>query len=83
MNVPGLDGTIPVDGVMRPGWLFQDKVAAIDPNQGTSSNLRHWPRWNNGKQLLNFGVTENTILEDAFREQSGDFITKDAGVLHL
>jgi acetylcholinesterase len=57
-------------------------VNTMDPNQGTSSNLTHWPCWNNGKQLLNFGVTEYD-LEDAFREQSGDSITKNATVLLL
>lgn len=51
-------------------------VNDLDPNSlGTKAPLIEWPLWKNDtRELLEFGVTENGLLNDTFRDEAGRYL---------
>jgi carboxylesterase type B len=54
----------------------------LDPNVGTEPDL-HWPKWKEGKQLLNFGAKNNSLLEDTYRNSSYAYMINHIDSLHF
>ncbi|APA07608.1 hypothetical protein SS1G_00877 [Sclerotinia sclerotiorum 1980 UF-70] len=56
-----------------------------DPNVGPGSGngTIHWPLWNKGKQLMNFGAENNTLIVENFREEQYQVIKSLIGSLHI
>lgn len=48
-------------------------INTLDPNQGTVG-LTTWPKWSEGKKLLNFNALSNDLLSDDFRTASYNYL---------
>ncbi|EZG03171.1 hypothetical protein H106_06673 [Trichophyton rubrum CBS 735.88] len=58
-------------------------VNTLDPNKGTPSGFPNWPRWSEGKTLLNFEALKNSYLTDDFRQESAMYLEKHTDILHI
>ncbi|EFR02273.1 lipase 4 [Nannizzia gypsea CBS 118893] len=58
-------------------------VNTMDPNKGTPFGFPKWPRWSEGKKLMNFQLLGNTLLSDDFRAKSAQFMADHIDVLHV
>ncbi|EGE00060.1 lipase [Trichophyton tonsurans CBS 112818] len=58
-------------------------VNTMDPNKGTPFGFPKWPRWSEGKKLLNFEAVKNSLLTDDFRQESAKFLDEHADILHI
>ncbi|KAM5443101.1 hypothetical protein MferCBS31731_001976 [Microsporum ferrugineum] len=58
-------------------------INTMDPNKGTPSSFPNWPRWSEGKKLLNFEALGNSLLSDDFRAESAKFVADNIDILHV
>ncbi|QSZ33282.1 hypothetical protein DSL72_002870 [Monilinia vaccinii-corymbosi] len=65
-------------------------IYTLDPNgekggEGNSSGNKtlHWPTWGEGKQLMNFGKTQNVLISDDFRAEQYEVYKGMVAGLHL
>lgn len=51
----------------------------MDPNKGVEKQyLVDWPQWeNDSKQLCEFGVLKNGLMDDTFRKGAGDYLSEN------
>ncbi|KAI8623559.1 sterol esterase [Xylariaceae sp. FL1651] len=55
----------------------------MDPNNGTASDIAHWPQWKDKKQLMQFWNGFSTLLTDDFRSDSASWINGNVASLHI
>ncbi|KAJ2991676.1 hypothetical protein NUW58_g2434 [Xylaria curta] len=55
----------------------------MDPNNGTPNTLAKWPKWKDGKQLMNFYSAFSVLLKDDFRSGSYNWLTNNVQNLHI
>ncbi|DAA73870.1 TPA_exp: putative secreted lipase [Trichophyton benhamiae CBS 112371] len=58
-------------------------VNNLDPNKGTPLGFPKWPRWSEGKMLLNFEAVKNSLLKDDFRGESAKYLEEHTDILHI
>ncbi|ESZ90847.1 lipase [Sclerotinia borealis F-4128] len=67
-------------------------VNTLDPNgkgwtgendSSTGNGTLQWPIWGKGRQMVNLGKTQNTLMTDDFRENQFGAIREMVGSLHL
>ncbi|EEY21735.1 lipase [Verticillium alfalfae VaMs.102] len=63
---------------------YTNFVHDLDPNVGSAAQYPNWPRWDQGKKLINFLANRaGGLLDDNFRSDSYDFIAKNVGALYI
>ena len=64
---------VPTQSIQR---YYVSFVNFLDPNAlGNGAPLVQWPKWTErGRELLNFGVANNQIMRDDFREDSYQYL---------
>ncbi|KAI2622819.1 sterol esterase [Xylaria nigripes] len=55
----------------------------LDPNDDASSTFPSWPRWKDGKKLLQFNAVSIAQLKDDFRSASSKWIGENVEYLHI
>jgi hypothetical protein len=58
-------------------------VNTLDPNNGTKSTYRKWPKWKDGKKLLSMYPAVSTLISDDFRGDTYQFILDNVGFFHI
>ena len=58
--------------------LYISFAHSLDPNGGAAEDpdgyVTHWPKWREGRQLIEFGVNSTRLLTDDFRTPSFNYI---------
>ncbi|KAM0331356.1 hypothetical protein ACHAQA_003028 [Verticillium albo-atrum] len=63
---------------------YTNFVYDLDPNVGSSGQYPNWPKWEQGKKLINFLANRaGDLLDDDFRSDSYNFIAKNVGSLYI
>ncbi|KAG7107484.1 secreted lipase like protein [Verticillium longisporum] len=63
---------------------YTNFVHDLDPNVGSAAQYPNWPRWDQGKKLINFLANRaGGLLDDNFRSDSYDFIAKNVGAFYI
>ncbi|KAL1886931.1 hypothetical protein Cpir12675_006845 [Ceratocystis pirilliformis] len=55
-------------------------VHNLDPNVGLSGQ-QNWPKWNEGKKLMNFRNPSNRIIDDNFRQEAYEWMYANKDML--
>ncbi|KAG4031892.1 hypothetical protein MFRU_008g02460 [Monilinia fructicola] len=65
-------------------------INTLNPNEkrwgrgnGSEKETLYWPTWGKGKQMINFGKTQNVLIRDNFREEQFEVIKGMVGNLHI
>ncbi|KAF6829725.1 sterol esterase precursor [Colletotrichum musicola] len=62
---------------------YTNFVTALDPNVGLDGKYPAWPRWSQGKNLVQFFADKAALLKDDFRKASSDWIMKNVAIFYL
>ena len=54
----------------------------MNPNEG-ASGLTSWPQWSEGKELLHFLASSNSLIMDDFRSDAYNFIAQQKISFHI
>ena len=57
-------------------------VHNLDPNVGVTKYAK-WPKWSEGRKLVQFFNDKSALLDDNFRSESYDYILKNANALYI
>jgi carboxylesterase type B len=74
-------GILPNNAAKTIRGYYYSFVYNLDPNEGNT--LMNWPKWSEGKKLLNFGANKNSYLDDNFRSDSYGAIKDNVEVLKV
>ncbi|CAE7032864.1 hypothetical protein CFE70_004705 [Pyrenophora teres f. teres 0-1] len=74
-------GILPNNAARTIRGYYFSFVYNLDPNVG--SGLMNWPKWSEGKKLVNFGANSNSYLNDDFRTDTYDFLSNNVASLRV
>ncbi|EDU43055.1 PnbA Carboxylesterase type B [Pyrenophora tritici-repentis] len=74
-------GVLPNNAARTIRGYYFSFVYNMDPNVG--SGLMNWPKWSEGKKLVNFGANSNSYLDDDFRSDTYDFLSNNVASLRV
>ncbi|CRJ81294.1 hypothetical protein BN1708_001865 [Verticillium longisporum] len=77
-------GVLPNYASRQIRTYYTNFVHDLDPNVGAAAQYPSWPRWDQGKKLINFLANRaGGLLDDNFRSDSYDFIASNVGAFYI
>ncbi|KAF3351932.1 hypothetical protein VdG1_09386 [Verticillium dahliae VDG1] len=77
-------GVLPNYASRQIRTYYTNFVHDLDPNVGAAAQYPNWPRWDQGKKLINFLANRaGGLLDDNFRSDSYDFIASNVGAFYI
>ncbi|KAI4952653.1 hypothetical protein J4E91_003125 [Alternaria rosae] len=75
------NGILPNNAAKTIRGYYYSFIYNLDPNEGNS--LMDWPKWSEGKKLINFGANRNSYLDDDFRGDTHEFLAQNVASLRV
>ncbi|KAI4608091.1 hypothetical protein J4E83_009274 [Alternaria metachromatica] len=75
------NGILPNNAAKTIRGYYYSFVYNLDPNEGNT--FMDWPKWSEGKKLINFGANKNSYLDDDFRGDTHDFLAQNVASLRV
>ncbi|KAI4962165.1 hypothetical protein J4E86_001197 [Alternaria arbusti] len=75
------NGILPNNAAKTIRGYYYSFVYNLDPNEGNT--FMDWPKWSEGRRLINFGANKNSYLDDDFRGDTHDFLAQNVASLRV
>ncbi|KAI4639737.1 hypothetical protein J4E93_009091 [Alternaria ventricosa] len=75
------NGILPNNAAKTIRGYYYSFVYNLDPNEGNT--FMDWPKWSEGRKLINFGANRNSYLDDDFRGDTHDFLAQNVASLRV
>ncbi|KAI4688009.1 uncharacterized protein J4E84_004937 [Alternaria hordeiaustralica] len=75
------NGILPNNAAKTIRGYYYSFVYNLDPNEGNT--FMDWPKWSEGRKLINFGANKNSYLDDDFRGDTHDFLAQNVASLRV
>ncbi|KAI4672928.1 uncharacterized protein J4E78_001431 [Alternaria triticimaculans] len=75
------NGILPNNAAKTIRGYYYSFVYNLDPNEGNT--LMDWPKWSEGRKLINFGANKNSYLDDDFRADTHEFLAQNVASLRV
>ncbi|KAI4676524.1 uncharacterized protein J4E88_007442 [Alternaria novae-zelandiae] len=75
------NGILPNNAAKTIRGYYYSFVHNLDPNEGNT--FMDWPKWSEGRKLINFGANKNSYLDDDFRGDTHDFLAQNVASLRV
>jgi carboxylesterase type B len=75
------NGILPNNAARSIRGYYYSFVYNLDPNEGNS--LMNWPKWSEGRKLVDFQANRNAYRDDSFRGDSFEVLKKNVGSLRV
>ncbi|KAI4659944.1 uncharacterized protein J4E79_005746 [Alternaria viburni] len=75
------NGILPNNAAKTIRGYYYSFVYNLDPNEGNT--FMDWPKWSEGRKLINFGANKNSYLDDDFRGDTHEFLAQNVASLRV
>jgi carboxylesterase type B len=75
------NGILPNNAARSIRGYYYSFVYNLDPNVGNS--LMNWPKWSEGRKLVDFQANKNSYLDDNFRGDSFEVLKRNVESLRV
>ncbi|KAI4940142.1 uncharacterized protein J4E92_001430 [Alternaria infectoria] len=75
------NGILPNNAAKTIRGYYYSFVYNLDPNEGNT--FMNWPKWSEGRKLINFGANKNSYLDDDFRGDTHEFLAQNVASLRV
>ncbi|KAI4934687.1 hypothetical protein J4E85_002545 [Alternaria conjuncta] len=75
------NGILPNNAAKTIRGYYYSFVYDLDPNEGNT--FMDWPKWSEGRKLINFGANKNSYLDDDFRGDTHEFLAQNVASLRV
>lgn len=75
------NGILPNNAARTIRGYYYSFIYNLDPNTG--NNFGNWPKWSEGRKLIEFKANSNGMMNDDFRSDTYEFLKKNVGSLKV